>query len=76
MAIRDVTFNLIEMDVGGIFGIIKEIEPAYEAPENASDHRFFRVGRLSVFIDRKIDIVGPLSINITGMWMRNGEIFH
>ena len=68
MGITDVTFNLIEYDVPNTMGIIKEIEPVYHAPENATGYRFFRMGKICVFIDRNIVITGPIVLKTEGFF--------
>ena len=65
-AIEDVTFNLIESDVAGCcVGIVKEIEPVYKAPKNASDYRYCQVDGHHIFIARKIKIHNPLALTLT-----------
>ena len=68
MGITDVTFNLIEYDIPNTMGIIKEMEPVYHAPENATGYRFFRLGKICVFIDRNIEIIGPIVLKTEGFW--------
>ena len=70
MAITDITFDIIEMNLGGILGIVKEIAPFYETPEDASGYRFFKIGELTIFIHRKIEIFGPLVLKTEGLWTK------
>lgn len=69
--ITDVTFKLVELDIRGAMGIIKEIRPFYQAPEDASGYKYFREGSFSVFIDREIMIVGPLVLKTGGFLNKN-----
>jgi len=64
--ITDVTFKLVEIDIRGAMGIIKEIRPFYRAPADASGYKYFRKGNFSVFIDREIMITGPLVLTTSG----------
>ena len=67
--IQDVTFNLkVVLPAGCCVGIIKEIEPVYEAVENASGYRYFQVEGGHVFVSREIKIIGPLTLNTEGLW--------
>ena len=66
MGITDVTFNLIEYDIPNTMGIIKEIKPVYHAPKNATGYRFFRLEKICVFIDRNIEITGPIVLKTEG----------
>ncbi len=68
VGITDVTFKLVEFDVRGAMGIIKEVHPRYQAPEDASGYKYFRKGHFSVFIDREIIINGPLVLKTSGFW--------
>ena len=70
MGVTDVTFNLIEYDIPNTMGIIKEIEPLYHAPENATGYRFFRLEKVCVFIDRNIEIIGPIVLKTEGFWAK------
>jgi hypothetical protein len=70
MGITDVTFDVVELHLGGILGIVKEIAPSYEAPGDATGHKFFRVDDLAVFIDRRIEIFGPLILKAEGFWKK------
>ncbi len=65
--ITDVTFKLIEIDIRGAMGIIKEIRPFYQAPIDASNYKYFRKENFSVFIDREIIITGPLVLKTSGL---------
>jgi hypothetical protein len=71
LEIADVTFKLVELDVRGAMGIIKEIRPFYQAPADASGYKYFRKGNFSIFIDRKIMIVGPLVLKTSGFLNKN-----
>lgn len=66
LKITDVTFKLVELDIRGAMGIIKEIRPFYQAPADASGYKYFRKGNFSVFIDREIMITGPLVLKTSG----------
>ena len=67
--IEDVSFNLKVMEPAGCcVGIIKEIEPVYEAVEDASGYRYFQVEGRHVFISREIKVLGPLTIITEGIW--------
>jgi hypothetical protein len=68
--ITDVTFSLVEQDVRGAMGIIKEIIHVYKAPVDASGHRFFQIENLYVFVDRNIEITGPLILKTEGLWKK------
>jgi hypothetical protein len=69
--IKDVTFKLIESDVVGCcVGIVKDIEPVYEAPNNASTYRYCQVEDFHIFISRKIKILGPLTLTTEGIWKK------
>lgn len=64
-AITDVTFNLCRAEPAGF---LKEIEPVYQAPADASGYRYFLVEGYHVFVDRSIKILGPLTISTEGIW--------
>ena len=67
--IHDVTFNLnIILPAGCCVGIIKEIEPVYEAVEDAAGYLYFQVEGRHVFISREIKIIGPLTLTTEGLW--------
>lgn len=69
--IQDVTFRLIEDEVAGCcVGILREIEPVYRAPENASGYRYCEVEGWHIFISRKIKIMGPLTLTTEGLWKK------
>jgi len=69
--IDDITFNLIESDVAGCcIGFVKEIEPAYKAPSNASGYRYCKVEGYHIFISRRIRIPGPLTLATEGIWKK------
>ena len=65
--ITDVTFKLVELDISGAMGIIKEIHPNYQAPTDASGYKYFRKGDFSIFLDREIMIIGPLVLKTSGV---------
>ena len=70
-AIKDVTFNLIESDVAGCcVGIVKEIEPVYQAPENAAGYRYCQVEGHHIFIARKIKIHKSLTLTTEGIFRK------
>ena len=67
--IEDVTFNLkVEEPAGCCVGIVKEIEPLYEAVEDASRYRYFETEGKHVFISKEIKILGPLTLTTEGFW--------
>jgi hypothetical protein len=66
--IEDVTFRLIAMCVSGCFGMVKEIEPRYDAPKDSRDYRYFRGENCHVFVSRKVKIIGPLGLDTEGLW--------
>ena len=69
--IEDVTFNLIEQEVAGCcIGVVKEITPAYKAPADASNYRYFQVEGCHIFISRKIKIIGALTLTTEGLWKK------
>jgi len=63
--ITDVTFNLCQAEPEGF---LKEIEPVYEAPADASGYRYFVVEGYHIFVARNIKILGPLTISTEGLW--------
>jgi hypothetical protein len=63
--ITDVTFNLRRAEPKGF---LKEIEPVYQAPADASGYRYFVVEGYHVFVARNIKILGPLTISTEGIW--------
>ena len=63
--ITDVTFDLCSAEPKGF---LKEIEPIYRAPTDASDYRYFVVEGYHVFVARSIKILGPLTISTEGIW--------
>ena len=69
--IKDVTFKLIENDVVGCcVGIVKDIEPVYKAPSDASGYRYCQTEGFHIFISRKIKILGPLTLTTEGIWKK------
>jgi hypothetical protein len=63
--ITDVTFNLCRAEPKGF---LKEIEPVYEAPADASGYRYFVVEGYHIFVARNIKILGPLTLSTEGIW--------
>jgi hypothetical protein len=63
--ITDVTFNLRRAMPRGA---LKEIEPVYQAPADASGYRYFVVEGYHVFVARNIKILGPLTLTTEGLW--------
>jgi|Deesub1362A_J573_1020465.scaffolds.fasta_scaffold00334_16 hypothetical protein len=67
--IKDVTFRLKVMEASGCcLGIVKEIEPEYRAPKDASRYYYFRAGDRHVFVSREIKILGRLTLTTEGIW--------
>lgn len=67
--IQDVTFNLrVEEPAGCSIGIIKEIEPLYEAVKDASRYLYFQAEGKHVFVSKEIKILGPLTLVTEGFW--------
>lgn len=67
--IEDVTFYLrVEEPAGCCIGIIKEIEPLYEAVKDASRYRYFQAEGKHVFVSKDIKIMGPLTLVTEGFW--------
>lgn len=67
--IEDVTFRLnVHKPAGCCIGIVKEIQPVYEAPANAGNYKYYLVDRYHIFISREIKILGPLSVSVEGLW--------
>ena len=54
--------------VGCCVGIVKEIEPTYQAVKNASNYRFLMAEGKKIYISRDIKIVGPLTLTTEGFW--------
>jgi len=63
--ITDVRFNLCQAEPEGF---LKEIEPVYEAPADASGYRYFVVEGYPIFVARNIKILGLLTISTEGLW--------
>ena len=63
--ITDVTFNLRCVKPKGA---LKEIEPLYQAPVDASGYRYFVVEGYHIFVARNIKILGPLTLTTEGIW--------
>jgi hypothetical protein len=63
--ITDVTFTLCSAEPNGV---LKEIEPVYEAPADASGYRYFVVEGYHVFVARNIKLLGPLTLTTEGVW--------
>jgi hypothetical protein len=68
--IATVTFRLIEDSVGCCMGVVKEIEPLYEAPPDTSQYLHFNVEGRHVFISRQIRIIGPMKLSTEGFWKK------
>jgi hypothetical protein len=68
--IDTVTFQLIEDTVGCCMGVVKEIEPIYDAPADASQYLYVKAEGRHVFISRNIRIVGPLKLKTEGLWKK------
>ena len=63
--ITDVTFNLRRAEPKGF---LKEIEPVYQAPADASGYRYFMVEGYHIFVARNIKFLGPLTLTTEGIW--------
>ena len=63
--ITDVTFDLCRAEPKGV---LKEIEPVYRAPVDASGYRYFVVEGYHVFVARNIKILGRLTLTTEGIW--------
>ena len=63
--ITDVTFNLCSAEPRGV---LREVEPVYQAPADASGYRYFVVEGYHVFVAREIKILGPLTLTTEGIW--------
>ena len=63
--ITDVTFRIRR---AGKKGFLKEIEPVYQAPADASGYRYFVVEGYHIFVARNIKILGPLTLTTEGIW--------
>ena len=69
--ISDVTFRLVEDEVAGCcVGVVREIEPVYEAPRDAAGYRYCEIEGRHGFISRKIRIIGPLTLTTEGLWRK------
>lgn len=69
--ISAVTFNLVEVDVAGCcIGFVREIQPAYTAPADASGYRYGQAEGIHVYISRRIRIVGALTLATEGIWKK------
>ena len=69
--IVDVTFNLIKSDVSGCcIGFVRDIEPVYRAPENASGYRYCQAEGFHVFIAREIRLSNRLTLTTEGLWKK------
>jgi hypothetical protein len=67
--IEDVTFKLKVLEPAGCcLGIVKEIEPIYEAPMDASGYYYFQAEGRHVFVSRKIKLLGSLTLSTEGLW--------
>lgn len=69
--IEDVTFRLIEDEVAGCcVGVLREIEPVYRAPGDASGYLYCEVEGRHVFISRRIRIMRPLTLTTEGLFKK------
>jgi hypothetical protein len=69
--VADVTFNLVESEVSGCcIGFVREIEPVYRAPENASGYRYCKAEGFHVFIAREIKLSERLTLTTEGVWRK------
>jgi hypothetical protein len=67
--IEDVTFRLKVLEpTGCCLGIVKEIEPVYEAPRDASGFYYFQIEGRHLFVSRAIKVLGPLTLSTEGLW--------
>jgi hypothetical protein len=66
--IDTVTFRLIEDTLGCCVGVLKEIEPLYEAPRDASEYLYLKSEGRHIFVSRRIRIIGPLKLTTEGIW--------
>lgn len=68
--IDSVTFDLVEGTVGCCVGVVKEIEPLYEPPGDATEYFYKMSDGRHIFISRKLKIVGPLKVSTEGFWKK------
>lgn len=69
--IKDVTFRLIEDEVTGCcVGVLREIEPVYQAPGNVSGYLHCEIEGRHVYISRRIRILRPLTLTTEGIWKK------
>jgi len=69
--ITDVTFILKQHAVAGCcVGIVKEIEPVYQAPPDASGYQYTRTEACHLFISRQLKIIGPLVLSTEGLFTK------
>ena len=67
--ITDVTFRLKECDVAGCcVGLVKEIEPVYQAPKDARGYQYTQTDSCHLFISRRLKIIGPLVLSTEGIF--------
>lgn len=64
MGIKEVTFELIQL------GIVREIEPFYQAPRCATGYRYSKFHGRHIYISRKIRIIGPLVLTTEWVWKK------
>lgn len=68
--IDTVTFQLVETRVGCCVGIVKEIEPVYEAPSDTSEYDYYTLEDRHVFVARRIRRVGPIQLKTEGFFKK------
>lgn len=68
--IDTVTFELIEERVGCCVGIVKEIAPVYETPQDSAGYRYIEHAGRHFFISKKIRQIGPLKVTTEGLWSK------
>lgn len=69
--ITDVTFMLKQHDVAGCcVGLVKEIEPVYQAPPDARGYQYTRTEACHLFISRRLKIIGPLVLSTEGLFKK------
>ncbi len=69
--IEDVTFILIDREVAGCcIGAIREIEPVYHPPTDASRFLYCRHDGFNIFISRQIRIIAPLYLTTEGVFRK------
>ena len=69
--ITDVTFRLQEHDVVGCcVGLVKEIEPVYQAPKDARGYQYRPTDACHLYISRRLKIIGPLVLSTEGLFSK------